>query len=462
MNDIIFFDTVLLSSLLYIGFSTSTVLQPTKEQIAILQTTFKNLLDLEHLPSNARQPALRIENAASKYMRRLFNQYNADINDQNNLHGNIIRSINPTVEILFGEELLIFKLNRIKPTEQIVRAELHYNIHPKHRSVWKHVKNIVKAHAFLQNNGKKQTVQLNPSSASDFLLNFDMTELVLKAISANQSIIAVKFLRNGKKMKCSGMFKHNTPFLLVYTKESFLINAINHSFKISADAFHQLSSGLKKRSKRMSPYYEYSAKEKQDANDSSNTWEAQSVQQLKTYRELGPRILRDRKQDRRLQMRKQKKIRGAFRNDPMMGFGVKKKFTKIITPSPSSVVQEKAEDVTLVLLPGQTFSSQSCRKQKLNVRFRDIGWEHWIIAPTSFEAHYCSGTCPFPLRKEMNPSNHAIVQSIIYQLGLNPDIPNVCCAPDKMDSLSLLYYDEVDNVVLKNYPRMTVTSCACL
>ncbi|VDN45592.1 unnamed protein product [Gongylonema pulchrum] len=100
--------------------------------------------------------------------------------------------------------------------------------------------------------------------------------------------------------------------------------------------------------------------------------------------------------------------------------------------------------------------------QKLNVQFRDIGWEHWIIAPTSFEAHYCSGSCPFPLKKNVNPSNHAIVQSIIHRLGLEPYVPDVCCAPDKMDSLTLLYYDEVDNVVLKNYPRMTVTSCACL
>lgn len=40
-----------------------------------------------------------------------------------------------------------------------------------------------------------------------------------------------------------------------------------------------------------------------------------------------------------------------------------------------------------------------CRKRKLLVDFADIGWGEWIISPKSFEAHYCVGTCPFPLTK---------------------------------------------------------------
>lgn len=40
-----------------------------------------------------------------------------------------------------------------------------------------------------------------------------------------------------------------------------------------------------------------------------------------------------------------------------------------------------------------------CSRKKLVVNFADIGWGEWIIAPASFEAHYCAGSCPFPLTK---------------------------------------------------------------
>lgn len=62
----------------------------------------------------------------------------------------------------------------------------------------------------------------------------------------------------------------------------------------------------------------------------------------------------------------------------------------------------------------------------------------------------------------MNPSNHAIVQSVMHATDVNRRIPAVSCAPERMDSLTLLYYDEVENVVLKTYPNMIVSSCSCL
>jgi hypothetical protein len=43
-----------------------------------------------------------------------------------------------------------------------------------------------------------------------------------------------------------------------------------------------------------------------------------------------------------------------------------------------------------------------CRRHKLEVNFADIGWSHWIISPQKFEAHYCAGSCPFPLTKVSN------------------------------------------------------------
>ncbi|XP_009466935.1 PREDICTED: bone morphogenetic protein 3 [Nipponia nippon] len=100
-----------------------------------------------------------------------------------------------------------------------------------------------------------------------------------------------------------------------------------------------------------------------------------------------------------------------------------------------------------------------CARRYLKVDFADIGWSEWIISPKSFDAYYCSGECQFPIPKALKPSNHATIQSIVRAVGVVPDEP--CCVPDKMSSLSILFFDENKNVVLKVYPNMTVESCAC-
>lgn len=102
-----------------------------------------------------------------------------------------------------------------------------------------------------------------------------------------------------------------------------------------------------------------------------------------------------------------------------------------------------------------------CARRYLKVDFADIGWSEWIISPKSFDAYYCSGECQFPIPKAMKPSNHATIQSIVRAVGVVPGIPEPCCVPDKMSSLSILFFDENKNVVLKVYPNMTVESCAC-
>uniref|UniRef100_A0A098M0A2 Bone morphogenetic protein 3 n=1 Tax=Hypsiglena sp. JMG-2014 TaxID=1550645 RepID=A0A098M0A2_9SAUR len=104
---------------------------------------------------------------------------------------------------------------------------------------------------------------------------------------------------------------------------------------------------------------------------------------------------------------------------------------------------------------------RSCSRRYLKVDFADIGWSEWIISPKAFDAYYCSGECQFPIPKALKPSNHATIQSIVRAVGVVSGIPEPCCVPDKMSSLSILFFDENKNVVLKVYPNMTVESCAC-
>ncbi|KAM9477286.1 growth/differentiation factor 10 [Clarias gariepinus] len=102
-----------------------------------------------------------------------------------------------------------------------------------------------------------------------------------------------------------------------------------------------------------------------------------------------------------------------------------------------------------------------CSRRYLKVDFADIGWSEWILSPKSFDAYYCAGTCEFPLPKVVRPSNHATIQSIVKTVGIIPGIPEPCCVPEKMSPLSVLFLDEGKNIVLKNYPDMSVETCSC-
>lgn len=114
----------------------------------------------------------------------------------------------------------------------------------------------------------------------------------------------------------------------------------------------------------------------------------------------------------------------------------------------------------------------------------------WIIAPKGYAANYCDGECSFPLNAHMNATNHAIVQTLVslqkaprqsnrwiykqvtivsvvfsfwQQVHLmNPDyVPKPCCAPTKLNAISVLYFDDNSNVILKKYRNMVVRACGC-
>ncbi|XP_029953574.1 growth/differentiation factor 10 isoform X2 [Salarias fasciatus] len=102
-----------------------------------------------------------------------------------------------------------------------------------------------------------------------------------------------------------------------------------------------------------------------------------------------------------------------------------------------------------------------CSRRYLKVDFADIGWSEWVLAPKSFDAYYCAGTCGFPIPKVARPSNHATIQSIVRAVGIVPGVPEPCCVPDKMSPLCVLFLDPGRNMVLKVYPSMSVDTCSC-
>ncbi|XP_037977241.2 protein 60A [Plutella xylostella] len=106
------------------------------------------------------------------------------------------------------------------------------------------------------------------------------------------------------------------------------------------------------------------------------------------------------------------------------------------------------------------WTTRSCEIQTLYVSFKDLEWQDWIIAPDGYGAFYCSGECNFPLNAHKNATNHAIVQTLVHLL--NPSqVPKPSCAPIKLSPISVLYYTDDSNVILRKYKNMVVKSCGC-
>lgn len=104
--------------------------------------------------------------------------------------------------------------------------------------------------------------------------------------------------------------------------------------------------------------------------------------------------------------------------------------------------------------------SNICKRRRLYIDFRDVGWQNWIIAPQGYMANYCHGECPYPLTEILNGTNHAILQTLVHSMEPE-DTPQPCCVPVRLSPISMLYYDNHDNVVLRHYEDMVVDECGC-
>ncbi|XP_061452579.1 bone morphogenetic protein 2-like [Rhineura floridana] len=104
-------------------------------------------------------------------------------------------------------------------------------------------------------------------------------------------------------------------------------------------------------------------------------------------------------------------------------------------------------------------ASTRCRRHRLFVDFKVVGWNDWIVAPSGYHAFYCSGECRFPLADHMNSSSHAMVQTMLN--SVNSKVPKACCIPTDLSPIAMLYLDQHDIMVLKTYQDMVVEGCGC-
>ncbi|MBW02591.1 Growth/differentiation factor 6, partial [Eschrichtius robustus] len=86
-------------------------------------------------------------------------------------------------------------------------------------------------------------------------------------------------------------------------------------------------------------------------------------------------------------------------------------------------------------------------------------WEQ-LCLELRYEAYHCEGVCDFPLRSHLEPTNHAIIQTLMNSMDPGSTPPS-CCVPTKLTPISILYIDAGNNVVYKQYEDMVVESCGC-
>lgn len=103
-----------------------------------------------------------------------------------------------------------------------------------------------------------------------------------------------------------------------------------------------------------------------------------------------------------------------------------------------------------------------CCKRDFYIKFKDIQWDDWIIAPGGYHMNYCMGQCPQHLSGSpgIASSFHATVFSLLKVNGINTAVSS-CCIPTERRPLSMVYFNSQHNMVKTDVPDMIVESCGC-
>ena len=105
---------------------------------------------------------------------------------------------------------------------------------------------------------------------------------------------------------------------------------------------------------------------------------------------------------------------------------------------------------------------KKCQPRDFIVDYEQIGWGSWFIFPMKFNAKICRGVCAAPVAKDLTPTNHAMLQSLMRVGYTNskgrPPMP--CCVPTRLGPLNMLYY-EGEHMVVRLHEDMVVEECGC-
>ncbi|RUS72114.1 hypothetical protein EGW08_020127 [Elysia chlorotica] len=92
-----------------------------------------------------------------------------------------------------------------------------------------------------------------------------------------------------------------------------------------------------------------------------------------------------------------------------------------------------------------------CCRYPLEIGFVELGWE-WIIAPLYVRADYCAGECHMAM---LDATPRSWITQQLESGG------GSCCVPTRMQPLSLLYFDDDQNILYQILQNVKVSKCGC-
>ncbi|XP_076018717.1 bone morphogenetic protein 15 [Genypterus blacodes] len=99
-----------------------------------------------------------------------------------------------------------------------------------------------------------------------------------------------------------------------------------------------------------------------------------------------------------------------------------------------------------------------CKLHSFRLSFDELGWGHYIAPPVYYPS-FCQGDCPRVLHYGYHSPNHAIIQTLINDLGIG-DVPPLSCVPFKYVPLSVLVLHN-RKVEYRELEDMVAESCTC-
>ena len=100
-----------------------------------------------------------------------------------------------------------------------------------------------------------------------------------------------------------------------------------------------------------------------------------------------------------------------------------------------------------------------CKKVDMIINSSAVGWSEWLIRPINFNAYQCQGKCSKSIQKSF--VNHAFLKALVHQSQGDGPVPKSCCVATKMKSITFLYINKEQRIVLQSFNDMVVEKCGC-
>ncbi|KAM9717405.1 bone morphogenetic protein 15 [Menidia menidia] len=100
-----------------------------------------------------------------------------------------------------------------------------------------------------------------------------------------------------------------------------------------------------------------------------------------------------------------------------------------------------------------------CKLHSFRLSFTELGWGHYFLAPPVYNPRYCQGDCPRVLDYGYHSPNHAIIQTLVHEMGVG-DVPPPSCVPYKYMPMSVLLVHK-EKVEYRELEDMVAESCTC-